>query len=145
MLVRHSYGDRRWMLPGGRVRRAEDPVTTAQREMYQELGVRCAQWKLIGCVSAREGYRRRSSTDSFRRHSTFYFQGEVETADIDVRRGELSDACWFEGGAFPHDRSDSLDVAAAAGLLGLRHQADVSTAPEHVLGSSRASPPPTEA
>jgi 8-oxo-dGTP pyrophosphatase MutT (NUDIX family) len=133
------------MLPGGRVRRAEDPVTTAQREMYQELGVRCAQWKLIGCLSARNGYRRRSSTDSFRRHSTSYFQGEVETADIDVRRGELSDARWFGVGAFPDDRSDSLDAAAAAGLLGLRHQADVSTATEHLLGPSRASPPPTEA
>jgi 8-oxo-dGTP pyrophosphatase MutT (NUDIX family) len=132
------------MLPGGRVRRAEDPVTTAQREMYQELGVRCRQWKLIGRLSARHAYRRRSSTDSFRRHSTFYFEGELETADIEPRRGELSDACWFEASAFPDDRSDSLDVAAAAGLLGLRYQADVSTAPKHLLGPSHASPPPIE-
>jgi 8-oxo-dGTP pyrophosphatase MutT (NUDIX family) len=129
LLVRHSYGDRRWMLPGGRVRRGEDPVNTARREMHQELGVCCQQWKLIGCIAARDGYWRRSSTDSFRRHSTFYIHGEVETADIDPRRGELSDARWFEGGSFPDDRSDSLDVAATAGWLGLRYQADDSTAP----------------
>ena len=117
MLVRHSYGDRRWMLPGGRIRTGEDPLITARREMYQELGVCCQQWKLTGCQAAREGYRRRSSTDSFRRHSTFYIQGEVESADIELRRGELVDARWFEAGAFPDDRSDSLDLAATAGWL----------------------------
>src|SRR3954463_5938324 len=41
LLVRHSYGDRRWMLPGGRVRRGEDAAATARREMAQELGVAC--------------------------------------------------------------------------------------------------------
>jgi 8-oxo-dGTP pyrophosphatase MutT (NUDIX family) len=114
------------MLPGGRVRKGEDPVTTARREMEQELGIRCEQWKLTGCLTARASYRRRSSTDSFRRHSTFCVQGEVETADIDPRPGELSEARWFEAGTLPEDRSDSLDVAASVGWLGPRHQADVS-------------------
>ena len=131
LLVRHSYGDRRWMLPGGRVRRGEDPVSTAQREMYQELGVRCQHWKLTGCLAARDGYWRRSSRDSFRRHSTFYIQSEVETADINPRPGELSDARWFEVDAFPEGCSDSLDHAAAAGWLGFRHQRDVESAAEN--------------
>jgi hypothetical protein len=98
--------------------------------MYQELGVCCRQWKLTGCLAARAGYRRQCSTDSFRRHSTFYLQGEVETAVVDPRRGELSDARWFEAGALPGDRSESLDVAASVGWLGLRYQADEPTAPE---------------
>ena len=122
VLVRHTYGDRRWMLPGGRVRRGEDPVITARREMYQELGVRCQDWKLTGCLAAREGYWRRSSTESFRRHSTFYLQGEIEAQDLDPRKGELFDARWFALGAFPDDRSHSLDYAATAGWLGVRHQ-----------------------
>ena len=117
LLVRHSYGDRRWMLPGGRVRSGENPVATARREMHQELGLCCQQWKLTGCRPARAGYRRRSSTDSFRRHSTFYLQGEVETADIDLRRGELSEARWFGADEFPDDRHEGLDVAASAGWL----------------------------
>jgi 8-oxo-dGTP pyrophosphatase MutT (NUDIX family) len=121
LLVRHSYGDRRWMLPGGRVRRGEDPVITARREMHQELGVRCEQWTAVGCLAAREGYWRRSATESFRRHSTLYLQGEVETADVRPRPGELDDARWFEIGAFPDDRSDSLDFALTAGWLGPRH------------------------
>jgi ADP-ribose pyrophosphatase YjhB (NUDIX family) len=117
LLVRHSYGDRRWMLPGGRVRRGESPVTTARREMHHELRLCCQQWKLTGCQPARAGYRRRSSTDSFRRHSTFYLQGEVETADIDLRRGELSEARWFGADELPDDRYEGLDVAASAGWL----------------------------
>lgn len=132
------------MLPGGRVRRGEDPVITARREMYQELGICCQNWKLIGCLAARDEYRRRSSTDSFRRHSTLYLRGEVETADVDPRRGELSDARWFEAGAFPDDRSDSLDVAATAGWLESSGHDDPSTAPEHFLGRSRAPAPSDE-
>jgi 8-oxo-dGTP pyrophosphatase MutT (NUDIX family) len=121
------------MLPGGRVRRGEDPITTARREMHQELGIACRQWELTGCLAARSGYWRQSPTDSFRRHSTFYVQGEVETAAINPRRGELSDARWFEAGPLPDDRSDTLDVAVSAGWLDLRHQADASEPPERKL------------
>src|SRR5579875_1019747 len=39
LLVRHTYGDRRWDLPGGRMRRDEPAVNTARREMQEELGV----------------------------------------------------------------------------------------------------------
>ena len=130
LLVRHTYGDRRWMLPGGRVRRGEDPVITARREMDQELGVRCEEWKVVGCLAARDGYWRGSPAHSFRRHSTFYIEGEVETTDVDPRPGELCDARWFESGAFPADCSDSLDAVLTAGWLGRQQQADASTAPE---------------
>jgi len=122
------------MLPGGRVRRGEDPVSAAHREMYEELGVYCQQWKLTGCLAARAGYRRRSPTDTFRRHSTFYLQSEVETAtNVYLRRGELSDAGWFEVGAFPEDRSDSLDFAANSGWLDRWDKARASSDPEHLL------------
>jgi len=117
VLVRHTYGDRRWMLPGGRVRRKEDPITTARREMRQELGVAATRWQVVGLLAARSGYRRRSSTDGFRRHSTFYIEAEVATATLQPRGGELSDARWFRASALPTDRSDNVDVAAHAGWL----------------------------
>jgi 8-oxo-dGTP pyrophosphatase MutT (NUDIX family) len=117
VLVRHTYGDRRWMLPGGRMRRGEDALATAQREMRQELGVAGERWQTIGCLAARAGYRRRSSTDQFRRHSTFYVEAEVDAPALKPRRGELSDAGWFEADTLPDDCSDSVDVAAHAGWL----------------------------
>jgi 8-oxo-dGTP pyrophosphatase MutT (NUDIX family) len=117
VLVRHTYGDRRWMLPGGRIRRGEDALAAAQREMRQELEVAGDSWQVIGCLAARAGYRRPSATGSFRRHSTFYVEAEVPTPALKPRSGELSDAGWFEPAALPDDYSDSVDVAARAGWL----------------------------
>src|SRR3954469_16804736 len=74
VLVRHSYGDRRWMLPGGRVRRSEDPVATARREMQQELGAAGTGGGVIGCLVPRRGYRRRSRGEAFGHHSPFYVE-----------------------------------------------------------------------
>jgi len=40
LLVRHSYGSGLWTLPGGGLRRGEDPAAAAAREFAEEL--RCA-------------------------------------------------------------------------------------------------------
>jgi 8-oxo-dGTP pyrophosphatase MutT (NUDIX family) len=117
VLVRHTYGDRRWMLPGGRVRRNEDPVAAARREMHHELGVAGTRWQVVGRLAARRRYRRRSTSEGFRRHSTFYIEAQVVTRTLRPRRGELSDAGWFRVSALPPDRSDNVDVAADAGWL----------------------------
>jgi 8-oxo-dGTP pyrophosphatase MutT (NUDIX family) len=105
------------MLPGGRIARRQDPIAAAQREMRQELGVAAQRWQVIGCLAARKRYRRRTSREGFRRHSTFYVRAEVSVPPLEPRLGELSDAKWFYIDALPEDRSDSLDVAAHAGFL----------------------------
>lgn len=38
LLIRHSYGSRQWMLPGGGMKRGEDPLAAAAREMREETG-----------------------------------------------------------------------------------------------------------
>lgn len=38
LLVRHSYGSGRWMLPGGGIARGEDPLGAALRELAEEAG-----------------------------------------------------------------------------------------------------------
>lgn len=38
LLVRHSYGSRRWMLPGGGFSPREEPLDAAQRELREEVG-----------------------------------------------------------------------------------------------------------
>lgn len=42
LLVRHSYGSGRWMLPGGGIARGEDPLAAGLRELREEVGCRLA-------------------------------------------------------------------------------------------------------
>lgn len=116
-LVRHTYGDRRWMLPGGRVRRGEAPAAAARREMRRELGIADCAWEEVGTLAARDGYRRRSSREAFRRHTTHYLAAGVPADALRVRRGEVGAAGWFALEALPADRSDAVDVARAHGWL----------------------------
>lgn len=38
LLIRHSYGSGKWMLPGGGLRKGEDPLVAAARELQEETG-----------------------------------------------------------------------------------------------------------
>ena len=40
LLVRHAYGSRAWMPPGGGVKTGEDPVLAGAREFEEEIGCR---------------------------------------------------------------------------------------------------------
>ncbi|MBD2840868.1 NUDIX domain-containing protein [Erythrobacter rubeus] len=39
LLLRHSYGPKVWALPGGGLKRGEDPQECARREVREELGI----------------------------------------------------------------------------------------------------------
>ncbi len=39
ILVRHHYGDRRWMLPGGGIKRRESIHECLRRELFEETGL----------------------------------------------------------------------------------------------------------
>lgn len=117
VLVRHTYGDRDWMLPGGRIRRGESPLATAEREMRQELGVTGTGWRELGYVAPRRGYRRSSREQPFRRHGTYYVCAEVAEPALAPRAMELRDAGWFTLAALPADRSEALDLPLARAWL----------------------------
>lgn len=51
LLVRHSYGSPHWFLPAGGMRRGEDPVVAARRELGEETGVALAMARLIEVVA----------------------------------------------------------------------------------------------
>lgn len=47
LLVRHSYGSGRWMLPGGGLGRNEDAVAGARRELAEEVGCELDAARLV--------------------------------------------------------------------------------------------------
>jgi 8-oxo-dGTP pyrophosphatase MutT (NUDIX family) len=117
VLVRHTYGDRRWMLPGGRLRRGERPPETAAREIEQELGLACTGWRQLGYMPRRRSYRRESRDEAFRRHGTYYVEATVRTRELAPRAAELEAAGWFTAQTLPAECSEALDIALANAWL----------------------------
>ena len=48
LLIRHSYGDRSWMLPGGGIDRGEAVTAAAARELFEETACRLAPVVALG-------------------------------------------------------------------------------------------------
>jgi 8-oxo-dGTP pyrophosphatase MutT (NUDIX family) len=96
LLVRHTYGRRRWDIPGGAVKRGEPPAHAARREMREELGIDVADWVSIGEMLVRMNHR----------HDTLHcFHVDLRAPAIRINRGELDEAHWFARGALPAERS----------------------------------------
>ena len=92
LLVRHTYGDRTWDLPGGTVRRGEPTHEAATREMEEELGIHVAHWHALGDV-LRVSYGRQDTLHCF--------QAEVEAPALSLNGAELDAAEWFAESALP--------------------------------------------
>lgn len=92
LLVRHTYGRRCWDLPGGSVKRGESPLSTARREMSEELGVTIDDWRALGELSIRFDHR------DDRIHC---FAAELSEPELEIDLGELAEASWFPRGELP--------------------------------------------
>jgi 8-oxo-dGTP pyrophosphatase MutT (NUDIX family) len=93
LLVRHSYGSRRWALPGGGRGRREEPESCARREMREELGCELSYLALI------EISYRKIHGASDRSH---VFAARVEGEPQPDGR-EIIEAGWFSLDALPSD------------------------------------------
>jgi 8-oxo-dGTP pyrophosphatase MutT (NUDIX family) len=86
LLVRHTYGPHTWELPGGAVKRNEEPEAAARREIEEELGIRIERFTALGPVSGRM-HRRRDTIHAFR--------AEIDTARLTLDPVEIAEAQWF--------------------------------------------------
>jgi 8-oxo-dGTP pyrophosphatase MutT (NUDIX family) len=109
LFVRHAYGDRRcWELPGGGIKRGEDPRDAAAREAREELGIDLSEWRPLGSVEAR-GHGKRTTV--------ICFEGRPAGRTVTIDRGEIEEARWFEPSELPQRLG--LDARAVlSGLLG---------------------------
>ncbi len=87
LLVRHSYGPRGWEIPGGGIRRHEPPMRAAGREMLEELGLDVSEWSELGTITGRIHHR------EVRLHC---FHAELSDPRLELARGELDAAGWFD-------------------------------------------------
>jgi ADP-ribose pyrophosphatase YjhB (NUDIX family) len=84
LLVRHTYGPHTvWQLPGGGAHRGEAPVSTAAREMQEELGLHGLSWR------------------------------ELLTVDISLEHMPVNLTCLYADVADPTLRPDPVEIAQA--------------------------------
>jgi 8-oxo-dGTP pyrophosphatase MutT (NUDIX family) len=110
LLVRHTYGDRReWDLPGGFVRRAEEPIVAVGRELGEELGIPVPPLREICPVVVKFG--RRDDT-------VYYFAADLPDRRISADDIELAEVAWFDPGSLPARRGEHVDgvLRTLAGL-----------------------------
>ncbi len=101
LLVRHTYGDRSWDLPGGTVRRRERAAQAATRETEEELGVHVERWHALGDV-LRVSYGRKDTLHCF--------HAEMNSPPLNLNRAELGEARWFPDSALPSGTGRHVDA-----------------------------------
>ena len=104
VFVRHTYGDREaWELPGGGIKRGEEPRAAAAREAREELGVDLepSGWTALGAFVA-TGYGRRVTISCF--------EAWPGSRALTLDAGEIAAARWAPVGAPP--RPSGEDVGA---------------------------------
>jgi ADP-ribose pyrophosphatase YjhB (NUDIX family) len=101
LLVRHTYGDRRWGFPGGRGRRGEPPHETARREMREELRLDIEDWRVCGELAF--------TGDDRAMHVVTSLVADAP-AEPDVNRAEIADVRWCAVGALPASVLDHTDT-----------------------------------
>ena len=95
LMVRHSYGSQMWSLPGGGLKRGEDPADAARRELREEIGCEITALTLIGSFSEEL---------SGSPHTAHLFAGVLDGLPSPDRR-EVVEARFFPRHSLPHPMS----------------------------------------
>ena len=116
LLVKNSYGTKRWSLPGGGVERGESCMSAALRELAEEtkIDVEKSALTLLGTarVSGKIKYPAINNT---------YFVVRVpeHTQEKIVRPLEVQELAWFSLRKLPNDVSKSVQIALKMNKLSL--------------------------
>ena len=109
LLIRNSYGNGSWTLPGGAVHRREEPAAAAIREVREEVGID------LGSVEPIGSYR---SNREYKKDTVYCFVANVLHPDHRIDMREVIEAGWFDPSDLPKPYARSLaDVGRLVAAL----------------------------
>lgn len=92
LLIRNSYGYKRWTFPGGKIEKGEESEFSAKREVGEELGIDLSEVKLLGEVfSDLEG----------KRDTIYIYYSKINNSLLKIDKFEIEEAKWFNEKDFP--------------------------------------------
>ncbi|AZI35826.1 hypothetical protein NT2_10_00440 [Caenibius tardaugens NBRC 16725] len=103
LLVRHSYGTGLWALPGGAMRRGEDPAHAAAREWGEEIGCALADLRAVAVLD---------HTLHGAHNTVYLFAGRIAGEPVADGR-EIAEIGLFPPDALPPARSRTVDTRLA--------------------------------
>jgi 8-oxo-dGTP pyrophosphatase MutT (NUDIX family) len=107
LLVRHTYGPKRWELPGGGRRSGEQLAAAARRETREEVGADLTQWTALEPLLSHIG----------RAQVTLHpFVVRVEELVPDLDEVEIAQARFFPIDELPAPIGDDVPVIVAQAL-----------------------------
>lgn len=99
LLIRQTYGDMLWTLPGGLIKRGETPERAARREVGEEVGIKLSKLRTLGVFTDRSEYAR---------DTVHCFWGESSNTQFRLDPDEVYEAHWFGMDALPAEQSHQL-------------------------------------
>ncbi len=86
LLIKNTYGYRKWNLPGGGIKKNENKATAAKREAKEEVGIKLKDVKPAGSFLNNKEYIK---------DTVFIYLSSVENKNIKTDKKEIQEAAWF--------------------------------------------------
>lgn len=99
LLVRNTYGDMKWVFPGGGCKFGENPEKSAQREVMEEVGIAVKQLQKFGVYT--ESILNKNAV-------VHCFYSSIRNPNLDIDTNEIYECDWFNWTELPY--SLSLDT-----------------------------------
>lgn len=99
LMIRNTYGRKRWTFPGGGKKRNETPESAAKREAKEEVGVILENLVYLG-----EYF----NTRQYKRDTVYCFYGKRNDARYEIDNDEIEEAKWFALSEMPSFKSPAV-------------------------------------
>ena len=96
LLARNTYGDRKWVFPGGGCKNGEAAEISAQREVSEEVGINLERLESFGI------YKNSSVNKNALVHC---FYAKTDSPEFQIDETEIGEAGWFEWEHLPQPLS----------------------------------------